>query len=178
MAGVGSSHQADAGAVAFRVSGRGRVPVALPRYAPRGSAGHTARMRTALRFLPVVTLTGLIFVLSAQRQLPEPLGPDRTNVVGHFLGYASLAVLLWWGLARREPTAGWPFPAALVGAMAFALSDEWHQAFVPGRTPSLRDLGVDALGALCALGAVGLWVWVRCKRHPDTSERDAASHQT
>jgi VanZ family protein len=123
-------------------------------------------MRTALRFLPAATATGLIFALSSQRQLPEPLGPDRTNVAGHFLVYTSLAVLLWWALAHREPTAGWPLTAAFLGAMAFALSDEWHQAFVPGRTPSLGDLGVDALGALCALVAAGLWVSSGRNRHP------------
>jgi VanZ family protein len=123
-------------------------------------------MRTALRFLPVATVTGLIFALSAQRQLPEPLGPDHTNVAGHFLVYAGLAVLLWWALAHREPTAGWPLIGAFLGAMAFALSDEWHQTFVPGRTPSLSDLGVDALGALCALVVVGLWISSKGKSPP------------
>jgi VanZ family protein len=143
---------------------------------PRVSAGHTASMSTALRFLPVVAVTGVIFALSAQRQLPEPLGPDLTNVAGHFLVYASLAVLLWWALAQWEPTAGWSLALAFVGAMAFALGDEWHQAFVPGRSPSLSDLGVDALGAFCALAAVRLWVWSRRKRDPGASDRDTASH--
>ena len=100
---------------------------------------------------------GFIFALSSQGQLPEPLGPEGTALAGHFLVYAILAVLLWWGLARRGPTAAWPLVLAFMGAMAFGLSDEWHQAFVPGRTASLRDLGVDALGALCALTAVGFW---------------------
>jgi hypothetical protein len=84
---------------------------------------------------------GLIFALSAQSQLPELLGPGRTAVAGQFLVYASLAALFWWGLAHRGPTAGW----------AFAL------AFVPGRSPSLSDLGVDASGALCTLTFLGFW---------------------
>src|SRR3712207_2628376 len=132
-------------------------------------------MSTVLRFLPTAMVTGLIFALSAQPQLPEPLGPDRTDVAGHFLVYASLAVLLWWGLAQGDSTAGWPLIGAFVGAMAFAVSDEWHQAFVPGRSPSLSDLGVDALGAFCALVVVGLWVWSRRKRHPRAPDLDAAS---
>jgi VanZ family protein len=135
-------------------------------------------MRTALRFLPVVTVTSLIVALSSQRQLPEPLGPDRTSVAGHFLVYASLAVLLWWGLAHWAPTAKRPITGAFWGTMAYALSDEWHQAFVPGRTPSLSDLGVDALGALCALVAVCLWVWLGRKRHPDARDTRATNQQT
>jgi VanZ family protein len=133
-------------------------------------------MSTVLRFLPVATLMGLIFALSAQPQLPEPLGPDRTDVAGHFLVYAGLAVLLWWGLAQWDPTAGWPLIGALVGAMAYALSDEWHQTFVPGRSPSLSDLGVDVLGAFCALVVVGLCVWSRRTRHPAARDTDAASY--
>jgi VanZ family protein len=42
---------------------------------------------------------------------------------------------------------------AFLGAMAFGVGDEVHQAFVPGREPSLLDLGLDAAGAVGGLAA-------------------------
>ncbi|MBP6746317.1 VanZ family protein, partial [bacterium] len=43
---------------------------------------------------------------------------------------------------------------AFVLAVLYVLTDEWHQAFVPGRSASLLDSGVDAIGALVGLSAV------------------------
>jgi len=34
--------------------------------------------------------------------------------------------------------------------MFYALSDEWHQSFVPGRTSTIRDVGFDFFGMLSA----------------------------
>lgn len=39
---------------------------------------------------------------------------------------------------------------------AVAASDEFHQSFVAGRGPSVRDVCIDTLGALCALGLLEL----------------------
>jgi hypothetical protein len=44
---------------------------------------------------------------------------------------------------------------ALFLAIAYALSDEWHQSFVPGRSATLSDVMVDASGALIGL----LLIW-------------------
>jgi VanZ family protein len=38
--------------------------------------------------------------------------------------------------------------------MLFAVSDEIHQSFVPGRTASFMDIGLDLIGIL-----FGLWVF-------------------
>jgi VanZ family protein len=42
--------------------------------------------------------------------------------------------------------------------LAFAVLDEWHQTFVPGRVFSGWDLAADALGLGLGI-AVGLWAW-------------------
>jgi VanZ family protein len=60
-----------------------------------------------------------------------------------------------WGLSRRMWDLG---HIPLYASFAFALSDEIHQNFVPGRVFSWVDLGADAFGI--ALGiALGLWTW-------------------
>ena len=76
--------------------------------------------------------------------------------LAHFTEYAALGLCLY-ALARRRLT---PLPAlalALGMAVAFAFVDEWHQLSVPGRDGSLRDVGIDSLGALAGvlLGRAG-----------------------
>jgi VanZ family protein len=60
----------------------------------------------------------------------------------HFTNYA---VLFW--LLIRGPMAGRPY-IALAMCVAYALLDEGHQVFVPGRTASLHDVALDSSGAL------------------------------
>jgi len=60
----------------------------------------------------------------------------------HFFNYA---VLFW--LLIRGPMAGRPY-TALGMCVAYALLDEGHQIFVPGRTASLYDVALDSSGAL------------------------------
>jgi VanZ family protein len=43
----------------------------------------------------------------------------------------------------------------VVVAGLFSLTDEYHQSFVPGRTASIKDCGLDTFGAL--LGMVLLY---------------------
>lgn len=78
----------------------------------------------------------------------------------HMTEFAIFAALLWWslrGTVWRE-SVGWSRRQAIIawsGAVGFALTDEFHQVFVPGRQGSLWDVMIDGLGA--ALGLWGLW---------------------
>lgn len=60
----------------------------------------------------------------------------------HFTNYG----ILFW-LLIRGPMAGRPY-AALGFCVFYALLDEGHQVFVPGRTASLYDVAIDSSGAL------------------------------
>ncbi len=42
----------------------------------------------------------------------------------------------------------------LVGLILFAVSDEIHQSFIPGRTASFMDIGLDLIGIF-----FGLWAF-------------------
>jgi VanZ family protein len=67
---------------------------------------------------------------------------------GHMLAYALLALLYRRGLGGGARRGVW----AWVLAVAYALLDEFHQSFVPGRQPSLVDaLLFDGGGAAAAL---------------------------
>src|SRR5690606_18555072 len=76
-----------------------------------------------------------------------PAGSDK---VAHFGAYAVLAALLT--LATGKTMVGW------VLAVAYGITDEIHQAFVPGRFASVGDLVADALGAALGAGLVAYLV--------------------
>lgn len=99
-----------------------------------------------------------IFALSsrpAEATGPEPflLGVLRNGV--HAPLYAFLGAFLLLAFVPRNergPGVGSRWIAlALLLALLFGGSDEWHQSLVPGRHPSLLDLATDGFGA--AFGA-------------------------
>lgn len=60
----------------------------------------------------------------------------------HFTNYG----ILFW-LLIRGPLRGRPY-VALALCVLYAMTDEAHQYFVPGRGPSLYDVALDSCGAL------------------------------
>jgi VanZ family protein len=81
--------------------------------------------------------------------------PDVPQVgQGDKVVHAVLYGILAWLLARAEPTLATVRRRAaltLVGLACFAALDEWHQAYVPGRSSSLADAMADCVGAASAL---------------------------
>jgi len=76
------------------------------------------------------------------------------------IGYALLALAYKHGLRQLKNSSRW----AWVLAVLYALTDEFHQSFVPGRHPSLLDVLVfDAAGA-----AIALWFRHRFSARPPT----------
>ena len=107
-------------------------------------------------WLPVLLWMGVIFVASSRPSLPcHP--NDMVDLVakkaGHLSEYGALAFLLWRAISKERGRPALPsFGGAFVLSLLYAISDEFHQTFVPGRTGTLTDVGLDALGALLALG--------------------------
>lgn len=98
-----------------------------------------------------------IFLVSAQpaSSLPSFDWADRlVKKAGHVMGYALLATAYWWGLRfRREK-----WPLAWLLAVVYAITDEFHQSFVPGRFASIWDVLIfDNFGALISLLLLGLY---------------------
>jgi len=127
------------------------------------------------RILAAVGWMGLIFLVSAQRTVPQPpgLGPVLTSMLGHFSVYFVLAIVLWWVLGGFgvEGRRRWLLAFGL--AVLYGASDEWHQSFVPGRQPDPFDLLVDAVGAACGL-YLASWLHARSTRtfpRPPSGER-------
>lgn len=111
-----------------------------------------------LAWLPTALWMGVLFGLSAIPNLSTPSLPSRSDWVAHFGVYAILAVNMVWGRIR---SGGRPSLAILflIGVL-YAFSDEWHQSFVPGRSPAASDLVFDAIGLAVGLRAAAWW-WHR-----------------
>jgi len=73
--------------------------------------------------------------------------------LAHCTEYAMLSLFLYFSLNPRHPEC-WHARSALASVVIaglFSLTDEYHQSFVPGRTASLKDCGLDTLGALLGM---------------------------
>jgi VanZ family protein len=109
--------------------------------------------RSFWRWFPPLAWMGLIFVLSAQPDLPRAPGPWLDTLLkkaGHAGAYGLLAWL--YQRALRPRFRGSTLRVVSVGlAVVYALSDEYHQTFVPGRKGRLSDVAVDGVGACGAM---------------------------
>jgi VanZ family protein len=116
-------------------------------------------VRRVSLWLPPLIYAGAIFYLSSQS---EPL-PELTSHVWdkalHAIEYSGLGILIFRALfGERLPL---PVVVGLTAAIVsvYGASDEWHQSFVPMRSPDILDWMVDTLGGsaaavVCALLAL------------------------
>lgn len=74
--------------------------------------------------------------------------------LGHVTEYGILAVLLWRALRGGKNLGArlsLLFTAVWFACAIFAVSDEFHQSFIPSRTPAIHDVVIDICGALLGL---------------------------
>ena len=117
--------------------------------------GTTRRNTAILRWLPAVAWMAVIFFLSSQPDLPGPASHWLNFVLkksAHFFSYALLAILFRRALYGRPGSD----LTALILTLLYAISDEFHQSFVPGRSPRATDVLIDLAGALTALAGLRL----------------------
>lgn len=112
------------------------------------------------RWLPALFMMAAIFAFSSQPgdNLPDFFGWDYVvKKGGHVAGYALLALAYfhWLRYDKRYYRLAWAL------AVLYAATDEFHQSFVPGRSPSMFDaLVFDNAGAL-----LGLWLYQKISPH-------------
>ena len=103
---------------------------------------------------------GVIFYLSSQQFGPILSGfPPNTDKLIHMIEYGGFGVLTYQALG----TGGWAWRgqrthliATILIGIAYGISDEFHQSFVPTRDSDVHDVMADAVGA-----SLGAWFWAR-----------------
>jgi VanZ family protein len=82
----------------------------------------------------------------------------------HFLEYAWLGAIsyIFFGTYdwKRLKTA----MLSLCVCVPYAALDEWHQSFVPGRGPGIKDVVIDSLGALFGIFFMIVCGWFLYRR--------------
>lgn len=88
-----------------------------------------------------------IFFLSGRPHPPAASSfIEKWDFFLHLLGYCPLGVLLGWSLNSSGVRKNVAFYGCLLG-LAYAIPDELHQSFVPGRGASLSDVIADGMGS-------------------------------
>jgi VanZ family protein len=130
------------------------------------------------RWLPVVAWVAVIWTLSGSwftgeatgsfllpilaaffpRATPGQLRAMHQGIrkLAHFTEYLILSLLLYRALRSER---GWNLRAALLAlvlAALYAMVDEVHQGFVPGRTPAATDCLIDISGAAAGQGLLAV----------------------
>ena len=118
-----------------------------------------------LEIIPVLVWLAWIFVFSSEpfyvysdpvaKGFWNVLKQDWQSMLFHVIEYAILAFLIVRGVLKLNYRFNfkkimlWTF----VFCVIYAFLDEFHQRFVPGRTPSLADILFDIIGA-----GIGIWL--------------------
>lgn len=133
-----------------------KAPISMP---------HFDRNAVVFTFLALAYMA-LIFALSSVPGIPLPeddgglyvaLPPTLQNLL-HIPLFAGLAGLWQRALWKPVPRPRYRDLLAILITVGYGILDEWHQSFVPGRTSSLSDLGLDTVGAVIGV-VVGIQLY-------------------
>src|SRR3972149_6452723 len=101
---------------------------------------------------PVFLFAMFIFIMSS---ISSTEGYDpfpHFDKIAHFLVYGALALLIFRGFTRTTGSNNFFLTASIT--VAYGLSDEFHQSFVPARDSDVKDIAADGIGAMAAMTIV------------------------
>lgn len=104
-----------------------------------------------ISLLSALAWMALLFYLSNQPTLDTPSLFEGQDKIFHGGAYAVLGILLL--AAQRLYPGGYSWRqvgASALLASLYGMTDEFHQAFVPGRSSDVLDWAADTVGALLA----------------------------
>ncbi len=107
---------------------------------------------------PYTVLTiGYMLLITLLSHVPQEDLPksdlDSIDYPFHFAEYSILGFLLFRSITSDELLTFHPFYGSLLIGISFAILDEFHQSFVPGRHMSSTDVLFDSLGIIFGIFA-------------------------
>ena len=107
---------------------------------------------------PYTVLTiGYMLLITLLSHVPQEVLPksdlDSIDYPFHFAEYSILGFLLFRSITSDELLTFHPFYGSLLIGISFAILDEFHQSFVPGRHMSSTDVLFDSLGIVFGMFA-------------------------
>ena len=118
------------------------------------STGTFSAQNTSLIIEPI-----LHFLMPSSSPEKVPMIHGVIRKLGHVIEYFILGILLFRafrGGSKELRNLRWAFSSFLV-VVLYAASDEFHQGFIPTRTASIADVGIDTAGGILAQFVIALW---------------------
>jgi hypothetical protein len=116
-------------------------------------------------WLPVCIWLLVIFSFSANPAIPTSQIHWQDFIVkkaAHVIEYAILSTLIFRALYNSGVSKKASVYVSFILCVVYALTDEFHQSFTPGREPRLRDVGFDTIGA----GLAQYLIWIYLPKAP------------
>lgn len=82
----------------------------------------------------------------------------------HFFAYLVLGILVANGLRSSGVVGLRAVVIALGISVLYAISDEAHQLFVPGRAGQVKDVFIDSAGAVFGIGLYEIFKYIKSKQ--------------
>ena len=109
------------------------------------------RIQKVLNYwLPPILWALIIFIFSSFPTVQTTeffLGDFLIKKSAHLFEYGVLAILLYRALLNYDVNTNKALFFAILIAGLYGVSDEFHQSFIPGRGPAVRDVIIDTIGA-------------------------------
>ena len=110
--------------------------------------------------MPLIVYWVILFVATSipAQSVPSFGVGDKVN---HFLAYLILAILLYLTLSFQEKSIFTQRNAALLTIaviLLYGVLDELHQMLIPGRSAEFLDWAADAVGAICGVLLISLFL--------------------
>jgi VanZ family protein len=100
--------------------------------------------------------TEFVEVIEAYIEEHAPWAPQIEWLkVGQVIGYGLLGISLYRAFAHTSPH---PFAFSLLVVLGYAISNEIHQNFVPGRSGSWQDVLLDVAAAALCIALLQGWL--------------------
>lgn len=130
-------------------------------------------MKIHYKYLLLIAWIGLIFFLSAEGSgdsqarsgvivgiLKDSFNVDLadsflsflTRKAAHIIAYFILGILIYSIIKTYKLTTKRAVIFSIIFAMFYAVFDEIHQLFVPGRSGEIRDIFIDTIAASVGIG--------------------------
>lgn len=127
------------------------------------------KTRVWARWAPALLWMGVIFAFSQHSNIKTGLSCDFSiKKTAHFFEYGLLALAFYHSLKGPwricQPTIA---QKAWALATLYAVTDEFHQWFIPTRTATPRDVVIDSIGAATILAVFSI---VSRLRHKESSK--------
>ncbi len=122
-------------------------------------------------WIPSLCIMVFIFVASNRSHVQASETPLYNFIILktlHASGYALLTLTNAYALSQMgKRNKSWLIAAVL--ALTYSISDEFHQQFIPTRSGSMRDIGIDLIGIISVY-------WLGQAGYVYTLQKNIASH--